>query len=90
MNTTDVPMDLASFIPCPIENPSIPMIQEVAASAEMEQQDHGIHCSDLGSAQDFIGGIMRIVPADVNVSFLWEAFIASQLEFFVKKLTYLY
>ena len=65
------------------------MIQEVVDLAEMEQQDHDIPCSDLGSAQDFVGGIMRIVPADVNVSFLWAAFIASQLEFFVKQVTFL-
>lgn len=66
MNTADVPMEPASSTHCPAENPSIPMIQEVVASAEMEQQDHDIQCSDLGSAQDFVGGIMRIVPADVN------------------------
>ena len=90
MNITDVPMELASSTPFPAENISIPMIQEVVASAEMEQQDHEIQCSDLGSAQDFVGGIMRIVPSDVNVSFLWEDFIASQVEFFVKKLIYFY
>ena len=50
------------------------MIQEVAASAEMKKQDHDIQCSDLGSAQDFVGGIMRIVPANVSVIFLWERF----------------
>ena len=48
----------------------------------MEQQDHDIQCSDLGSAQEFVSGIMRIVPTDVNVSFLWAAFIASQVEVF--------
>ena len=61
MNTTDIPMEPASSTPFPTENPSIPMIQEVAASAEMEKQDHDIQCSDLGSAQYFVGGIMRIV-----------------------------
>jgi hypothetical protein len=90
MNTADVPMEPASSTPCPAENPSIPMLQEVAASAEMEQQDHDIQCSDLGGAQDFVGGIMRIVPSDVNVSFLWATFVASQLDFFVKKVTYFY
>ena len=83
-------MELASSTPCLAENPSIPMIQEVAASAEMEQQDHEIQCLDLGSAQDFVGVIMRIVREDVNVSFMWEDFIASQVEFFVKKLIYFY
>ena len=33
MNTTDVPMEPASSTPCPVENPYIPMIQEVVASA---------------------------------------------------------
>ena len=77
MNTADVPMEPASSTHCPAENPSIPMIQEVVASAEIEQQDHDIQCSDLGSAQEFVDGIMGIFPVDVNVSFLWEAFIAS-------------
>ena len=90
MNIVDVPMEPASSTPCPTENPSIPMIQEVAASTKMEQQDLDIQCSNLGSSQDFVDGIMMIVPADVNVSFLWAAFITSQLEFFVKKVTYFY
>ena len=84
MNIDDVSMEPASSTSFPLENPSIPMIQEVAASTEMEQQDHDIQCSDPGSAQEFVDGIMRIVPADVNVSFLWAYFITSQLEFFVK------
>ena len=53
MNTADVPMEPASSTHCPAENPSIPMIQEVAASVEMGKQDHDIQCSDLGSAQYF-------------------------------------
>ena len=56
----------------------------------MEKQDHEIHFSYLGNAQDFVGGIMRIVPTYVNMSFLWETFIASQLEFFVKQVNYFY
>ena len=55
MNIADVPMEPTSSTPFLVENISIPMIQEVAASAEMEQQDHDIQCSDLGSTQDFVG-----------------------------------
>ena len=90
MNTANVPMDPTSSTPFPAENPSIPMIQECAASADMDQQDHGIQCSDLGSAQEFVSGIMRIVPTDFKVSFLSTAFIKSQLQFFVKQVTYFY
>ena len=86
MNTTNVPMELASSTPCLAENPSIPITQELATSAKMEHQDRDIQCSDIDSAQDFVSGIMRIVSANVNVSFLWASFIASQLEFFVKQL----
>ena len=40
MNTTDVPMEPTSSPPCPVENLHIPIIQEVVASNDMEQQDH--------------------------------------------------
>ena len=42
MNIADVPMEPTSSTPWSIENPSIPMIQEVVASTEMEQQDQDI------------------------------------------------
>ena len=51
MNTIDVPMEpnssrwiqmMFQWILPHIENPYIPMIQEVLASAKMEQQDHAI------------------------------------------------
>eukprot|EP01018_Ginkgo_biloba_P016759 Gb_41248 [translate_table: standard] len=68
MNPVDMSMELPSSTPGPVENSSLPMLQEVATSAEIEQQGHDIQklCPDLSSSQDFVGGIMRIIPSDVN------------------------
>lgn len=58
MNPGDMPMVPSSAMPCPMENPSMPVLHET----EIEQQGHDLQCSD----QDIVGGIMRIVPSDDN------------------------
>jgi len=35
----------------------------------MQEQDGHRMCSELNTAHDFVSGIMKIVPSDVDVSF---------------------
>lgn len=46
------------------------MVTEESRGKEIEMQGQDAHrmCSDLNASQDFVSGIMKIVPSDVDVS----------------------
>ncbi|KAJ6759915.1 TRANSCRIPTION FACTOR E2F [Salix purpurea] len=50
------------------ENPSTTMVAEESRAKEIEMQEQNGHrmCSELNTSHDFVNGIMRIVPSDVN------------------------
>ncbi|XP_010262959.1 PREDICTED: transcription factor E2FA-like [Nelumbo nucifera] len=50
------------------ENPAVAMVTEDCQGKEMELQGHDDHrmYSDPNASQDFVGGIMKIVPSDVD------------------------
>ncbi|XP_042514709.1 transcription factor E2FA-like isoform X2 [Macadamia integrifolia] len=50
------------------ENTVATMVTEESRGKERELQGQDVHmmCSDLNSSQDFVGGIMKIVPSDVD------------------------
>lgn len=52
------------------ENPMTEVIPVESTGKELEPQAHNTHqmCSDVNSLQDFAGGMMKIVPSDVDVS----------------------
>ncbi|KAJ6717206.1 TRANSCRIPTION FACTOR E2F [Salix koriyanagi] len=54
------------------ENPSTTMVAEESRAKEIEMQEQNGHrmCSELNTSHDFVNGIMKIVPSDVNVNFL--------------------
>jgi hypothetical protein len=53
------------------ENPATTMTMEESRGKEVEMQEQDGHrmCSELNTAHDFVSGIMKIVPSDVDVSF---------------------
>lgn len=55
------------------ENPATSMVMEESRGEEVEMQEQDGHrmCSELNTAHDFVSGIMKIVPSDVDVSFLY-------------------
>eukprot|EP01018_Ginkgo_biloba_P031427 Gb_10097 [translate_table: standard] len=69
MNPTGMPMEVVPTMTGAAEDLSIPILLEGAPEAEMEKQGREAQkfCSELSSSQDFLGGIMRIVPSDVNI-----------------------
>ncbi|KAJ4724906.1 Transcription factor [Melia azedarach] len=50
------------------ENPAATMIMEESRGKEieMQEQDAQTMCTDLNSSQDFVSGIMKIVPSEVD------------------------
>ncbi|XVF05097.1 hypothetical protein REPUB_Repub05bG0142000 [Reevesia pubescens] len=50
------------------ENPATSMVTEESRGKEIEMQgqDTNRMCSDLNASQDFVSGIMKIVPSDVD------------------------
>ncbi|KAK9279486.1 hypothetical protein L1049_013165 [Liquidambar formosana] len=50
------------------ENPAMAMVTEESRGKEVEMQGQDAQriCSDLNAAQDFVGGIMKIVPSEVD------------------------
>ncbi|XP_040932378.1 transcription factor E2FB isoform X6 [Gossypium hirsutum] len=50
------------------ENPATTMVPEESRGKEIEMQwqDDNKMCSDLNASQDFVSGIMKIVPSDVD------------------------
>lgn len=50
------------------ENPATTMVTEESRGKEIEMQGQDAHrmCSDLNASQDFVSGIMKIVPSDVD------------------------
>lgn len=42
-------------------------------NSEVQGQDH-VTCSDPNASQDFVSGILKIVPSDVDVSFSFSVF----------------
>lgn len=52
------------------ENPSTEVFIADSSGKELEPQDGYQMCSDLTASQEFIGGIMKIVP-DIDVSFVF-------------------
>uniref|UniRef100_A0A6N2LM28 E2F/DP family winged-helix DNA-binding domain-containing protein n=1 Tax=Salix viminalis TaxID=40686 RepID=A0A6N2LM28_SALVM len=50
------------------ENPATSMIMEESRGEEVEMQEQDGHrmCSELNTAHDFVSGIMKIVPSDVD------------------------
>ncbi|KAG4129687.1 hypothetical protein ERO13_D09G097600v2 [Gossypium hirsutum] len=50
------------------ENPATTMVPEESRGKEIEMQgqDDNRMCSDLNASQDFVSGIMKIVPSDVD------------------------
>lgn len=56
------------------ENPSMAVVTEESRGKEIEMQgqDAERQCSDLNASQDFVSGIMKIVPSDVDVSLVLD------------------
>ncbi|KAB5561641.1 hypothetical protein DKX38_006598 [Salix brachista] len=50
------------------ENPATSMVMEESRGEEVEMQEQDGHrmCSELNTAHDFVSGIMKIVPSDVD------------------------
>ncbi|KAL3581034.1 hypothetical protein D5086_018869 [Populus alba] len=50
------------------ENPATTMVTEESRAKEFEMQEQDDHrmCSELSTSHDFVSGIMKIVPSDVN------------------------
>ncbi|KAG6763206.1 hypothetical protein POTOM_033744 [Populus tomentosa] len=50
------------------ENPATTMVTEESRAKEFEMQEQDGHrmCSELSTSHDFVSGIMKIVPSDVN------------------------
>ncbi|KAF9676357.1 hypothetical protein SADUNF_Sadunf09G0130200 [Salix dunnii] len=50
------------------ENPSTTMVAEESRAKDIEMQEQNGHrmCSELNTSHDFVNGIMKIVPSDVN------------------------
>ena len=70
MNPVDLATKLVPSGTSPVEGVPIPSVQEGATSVEMECQGRETcqPCTELTNPQDFVGGIMRVVPSDANVS----------------------
>ncbi|KAK3205629.1 hypothetical protein Dsin_019675 [Dipteronia sinensis] len=51
-----------------IENPSTTMITEETRGKEIEMQEQDVDrmCTDISASQDFVSGIMKIVPSEVD------------------------
>jgi len=68
------------------ENPATTMVTEESKGkeTEMQGQDAQRMCSDLNASQDFVSGIMKIVPSDVDVSLALDLYdkIFNKLFFF--------
>jgi hypothetical protein len=58
------------------ENPSTAVVTEESRGKEIEMQgqDDQRMCSDLNASQDFVSGIMKIVPSDVDVSLVPDSY----------------
>ena len=51
------------------ENPAPTMVtEERGKEVEVQEQEHLRVCADPTASQDFMSGIMKIVPSEVNVS----------------------
>ena len=64
-------IDAAPNIPYSPElnkHPVTAVREERGKDIQMQAQDGHRACSDLSAAQDFVSGIMKIVPSDVDVS----------------------
>lgn len=50
------------------------MITDDSRGKEIETREQDVHrmCSDLNASQDFVGGIMKIVPSVVDVSLIFQ------------------
>jgi len=59
------------------ENPATTMVTEESKGkeTEMQGQDAQRMCSDLNASQDFVSGIMKIVPSDVDVSLALDFYV---------------
>lgn len=54
------------------ENPTTAMVPEDSRGKDIEvQQDANSMSADITSSQDFVSGIMKIVPSEVDVSFIF-------------------
>ncbi|KAH9292611.1 hypothetical protein KI387_042200, partial [Taxus chinensis] len=69
MNPVDIPLGPVLSRTGPAEELPITILPGGAISVDMEQQglENQKMCSELNSPQDFGGGIMRIVPSDLNI-----------------------
>ena len=77
MNPVDMATKLVPSWASPIAGVPTPSVQEGATSVEMECQCRETRqpCTELTSPWDSVGGIMRIVPSDANVSNCLKIFI---------------
>lgn len=52
------------------ENVATTMVtgESTGKEIEVQEQDADRMCSDLNTSQDFVSGIMKIVPSDIDVS----------------------
>lgn len=53
-----------------VENPALTMITQESGGKEIEMQGQDAHreCTNLNASQDFVSGIMKIVPSEIDVS----------------------
>ena len=56
------------------EAPATTIGTEDTRGKEIETREQDVHrmCSDLNASQDFVGGIMKIVPSVVDVSLIFQ------------------
>lgn len=56
------------------EAPTTTVVTEDTRGKEIETREQDVHrmCSDLNASQDFVGGIMKIVPSVVDVSLIFQ------------------
>lgn len=52
------------------------MVTEECRGKEIEMHGQDAHriCSDLNASQDFVSGIMKIVPSEVDVSLVLDLY----------------
>lgn len=56
------------------ETPATTVGTDDTRGKEIETREQDVHrmCSDLNASQDFVGGIMKIVPSVVDVSLIFQ------------------
>ena len=56
------------------ETPAATVVTDDTRGKEIETREQDVNrmCSDLNASQDFVGGIMKIVPSAVDVSLIFQ------------------